>query len=112
VEGRFSLSRTKVFDSSSEFQEGTDTSRLLALRADLEGPTAFSLSGAEVRWATFAGAARFLDGEDVLEFDELYELGAGLVLPRLGRIPPLELGLAWITGPDISGWSIGIAPAD
>lgn len=107
---RYALARSHVFGATEESQEGSDSSRFAAVRAELGGPTGWSRHGAPLQWDVFGGAAR-LGGvdRDSLGFDELYELGAGLTLRLSERFPPLRLGAAWLTGPDVRGVSFGLS---
>jgi hypothetical protein len=96
----------------SDVQEGRDSGHIWVTRFDLEGPTAWTLRGGEVGWTSFLGYSSLPDAGETLGFDEFFELGAGFELPRLGRVPPLELSAAWVAGPDLRGWSLGVSLAD
>lgn len=105
--GRGTLARTTIFETSSDFAEGADTSWFGLLRAELGAPFP---GPRRWEWDAFAGWSGLFDvDESALGFDELYELGAGVTLPRHGWIPPVRLGAAWIFGPDIEGWSLGVS---
>jgi hypothetical protein len=112
LESRYAWTETEVFEASSDFQEGRDSGQLWLTRVDLDGPTDWTLRGQGVRWTSFLGFSHLPSARDSLGFTEFWELGAGLELPRIGRIPPLALGLAWVTGLDLRGWSLGLSLAD
>ncbi len=106
VAGRATVARTEIFETTSAFGEGADTSWFTLARAELGAP----FPGSRWEWDAFAGWSGFHAVEDAsLGFDELYELGLGVTLPRRGWIPPLRCGGAWIFGPDIAGWSLGVS---
>jgi hypothetical protein len=108
--GRGALARTRVFGATSEVQEGLDSSQFLVLRGEIGGPTAWSRHGKPLTWDVFSGwSGLYGVDEDTLGFDQVFELGAGLKLRVSPRIPPLRLGAAWLTGPDIRGASLGIS---
>lgn len=108
--GRGALARTRVFGATSDVQEGIDSSQFLVMRGELGGPTEWSRHGEPLSWDVFAGwSGLYGVDEDTLGFDQVFELGAGLSLRISPRIPPLRLGAAWLTGPDIRGVSLGIS---
>ncbi|HEX6882151.1 MAG TPA: Solitary outer membrane autotransporter beta-barrel domain [Planctomycetota bacterium] len=107
LEGRYSVASTSVFSASSEAQEGSDTSRTLAARAELGAP--FGPAGAESSsWDAFLGGVRFFDVDPgTLGFDGFLELGLGWTrsFPRVG---PLRFEAGWIVGEDVRGYSLGV----
>lgn len=110
VRARYAWSLTDVFSATNEIQEGTDENGFLLLRAEVEGPTPLTLGAHELGWDAFAGGA-LLDrtSADVLGFDRFYQLGGGIDVPTPKWLPPLRLSGAWIFGPDVRGWSLGLS---
>jgi len=109
VETRAVASRVRVFESSSRTQEGADTSQLALLRAELGAPlggpastfTAWDLGLAGIQLAG-------MEDESVLGFDSFLELGGGLEFRLSERYPRLRLGLAWLVGDGVRGYSLGL----
>lgn len=108
--GRYTLTGTRTFAATSDLQEGGSTSQLLAGRGDLGGPTGWIRNGEPVHWELFGAWTGLHDIDaSVLGFDELFELGAGLSLSAVRRLPTLHFRTSWIFGPDISGFSLGLS---
>lgn len=106
-ESRYSIVRTNIFSASSEAQEGRDTSRTLAARAELGAPFGRPGAGGSA-WDAFLGGVRFFDVDpEVLGFDGFLELGLGWTraFPRVG---PLRCEAGWIVGEDVRGYSLGV----
>jgi hypothetical protein len=109
---RYVLARTDLFTASSSFQEGCDSSRFALVRGDLGGPMSLSFRGEPLEWDLFGGWIGFLGMDhDTLGFDEFVELGVGLTARPSSHLPPLRVGMAWIVGEEIRGWSIGLSLA-
>jgi len=108
LEARAAAVRVRVFESSSPTQEGADTSELALLRAELGAP----LGGADAHLRAWdlhlAGIHLAGIEDDTLGFDSFLELGGGLELRLSERFPPLRLGLAWLVGEDVRGYSLGL----
>jgi len=106
---RWALTRTRVFGATHPLQEGSDTSQFGVARGEIGGPSAWFRRGEPVEWDAFLGYAGLYDVDrGTLGFDEVTELGAGFTLRLSQKLPRLRLGGAWLTGPDIRGWSLGL----
>lgn len=110
VEARYALSATHVFAATSTTQEGSDTSRALAARVALGAPLDVAADGGiRSAWDVYAGGLQLGDVErEALGFDGFLELGAGWLFD-LERLPPLRLGLGWIVGEDVRGYTLGLS---
>lgn len=110
VHARWSWAYSDVFRASDSEQETSDASEYLVVRGDLDGPVPLRLADQLVQWGAFAGYSGFYGiDHDALGFSTLYELGASLTAPMPESLPGLKCSAAWIFGPDISGWSIGVS---
>lgn len=112
LQARHTWATTDVFSATSSFQEGEDSSRFFAIRADLEGDTPLELSGGPIGWSLFASHIVFAEiSERDLGFDRAYEVGGGVDLPFFEDLPGVGIGAGILFGPDISGWTIGLSLA-
>jgi hypothetical protein len=111
VEARTVASRVRVFEASSSFQEGADTSRLALLRAELGAPLGGPVATLSAWDLGLAGIQLGGMDEDTLGFDSFLELGGGLELRLSERFPPLRFGLAWLAGEGVRGFSFGLGLA-
>lgn len=110
IEGRYTLARTHVFEASSSAQEGQDSTRILAARAELGAPLEQAADGAVLSsWDVYAGGLQLGDVEDeALGFERFLELGVGWT-QDLPRLPPTRLGAGWIFGEDVRGFTLGLS---
>ncbi len=108
-ETRYTLARTNVFDATSEVQEGSDSSRILAARLELGAPLDQAPDGlVRSAWDVFLGGMHLSDVErEALGFDRILELGAGWS-KDWPRLPPLRFSVGWIYGDDVRGYSLGV----
>jgi len=112
LQARHTWATTDVFSASSSFQEGEDSSRFFAVRADLEGDTPLRLSGGPIGWSLFASHVVLADiRKENLGFDRAYEVGGGLDLPFFEDLPGIGIGAGILFGPDIRGWTVGLSLA-
>jgi hypothetical protein len=106
---RSTWSRALVFDVPSGLSSDYDSARYLTLRGELGAPTEWRPSGRPIAWDVFADWNALYDTEDeTLGFDEMLQLGSGLRWQPAEGWPAVRVGLAWLTGPDLSGWSLGV----
>lgn len=109
---RIDLRRSTTLHSTDPVQGDPVNSQRYTLRGDFTGPTSFRIADRNVRWRGTLGLAWF-PGEtgDALGFDSLYSIGGALELPLPGSVPvvsELTLSGAWIWGPDVTGWTVGL----
>lgn len=103
---------TRVHDATSPAQEGEAWQRFLVLRSDLDGDLPLRLAERALGWNLHAAWAVFDPQErSSLGFDELSEVGGSLRVPIVPHLPSLELGGAYLFGPDVEGWSLGVSLA-
>jgi hypothetical protein len=107
-EARGVFTHVRVFEASSSLQEGSDESHMALLRTELGAP--LGGAGSVLTGWDVALAGIRLGGLDVdaLGFDSFLELGGGLELQLSERFPRLRLGLAWLVGEDVRGYSLGL----
>ena len=108
--GRYDLRWTETLEQDDPAQEFSSRSQLLTLRAELVGPTGWSLFEGPVGWRASAGYRGFLEG-DLFGVDELIVLGGSLELDLGERLPVANLvraNAAAIFGDQLTGWSVGL----
>lgn len=108
VETRAVASRVRVFEASSRSQEGVDTSALGLLRAELGAPLGGPTATVSAWDLGLAGIQLGGMDEATLGFDSFLELGGGLEFRLSERFPRLRLGLAWLVGEGVRGYSFGL----
>lgn len=108
LETRAVVSRVRVFEASSRSQEGADTSALGLLRAELGAPLGGPAATLSAWDLGLAGIQLGGMDETTLGFDSFLELGGGLEFRLSERFPRLRLGLAWIVGEGVRGYSLGL----
>lgn len=108
--GRFSLAQTRVFGTTNEAQEGSDSSRVLAARMELGAPIEHAGDGTVLsKWDVFAGGLQLgAVAPEALGFERFVEAGVGLS-KDFAHLPPLRLSAGWIFGEDVRGYSLGIS---
>ncbi|MFO1038857.1 MAG: hypothetical protein U1E45_18610 [Geminicoccaceae bacterium] len=94
-----------ALESSNDF--GVLTSRL-----QVDGPLPLTLFGQGTRWIGFTGYTWLPDSKDALDFDQFFEVGAGLAVMNadvVRGVSGLSLRGSLILGQDVSGWSLGLS---
>jgi hypothetical protein len=110
VHARHTWTATDVFSASNSLLEGNDTSRILAVRTNIEGDTPLQLHGENVGWSAFASYVHFFDiQKQRLGFDHAYEVGGGFLLPLFEDLPSINLQAGILFGPHIEGWTVGLS---
>ena len=83
----------------------------LSLRLDAEGPMHLRPFDRDLRWTGVVGYKRFLkDGEELLGFDDYFQVGVGAVWDCSELVPLLQgvgISVSFLYGENVQGWSLG-----
>ena len=108
---RYDLFQSETLHSTDIAQDVSTDSQRLTARLDFTGPTGWEVFESPLGWRTGLGYRRFLgDTGDAIGFDDFIEVGAGLELNVLDRVPlasQFSLSGSLIYGENITGWSLG-----
>jgi len=107
---RYDLRWTKTFDTTDVAEEFTTRMQMLTLRADVTGPTGWSLHDNPVTWRSTLGYRYFAEGS-LYDVRNIVMVGGGLEMRTKGILPlgpKTSLTAAMIVGPDVVGYSIGL----
>lgn len=112
-EVRYSSVQLRSFGSTSEAVEGQSTAANVGVYARWRAPTGWRALDRPVRYVLEAALTRFVGPDsDPLGFDRLNSVGAGLELDSSAYevfVTRTRLVARYKFGPDVSGWSLGIA---
>ncbi len=106
---RYDLRWIETIEADDPAQEFRTRMQLLTLRADVTGPVGIDLLDDDLKWRTFVGYRRFLEG-DLYGTKDLYQLGGSFELDITDRLigSALTFNVALIRGAGFSGWSAGV----
>jgi hypothetical protein len=108
--GRYDIRWTDTVQEDDAAQDFVARSQLMTLRADLFGPTGWTLFERDLGWQ-LTGAYRHFPEGDLFGVQGYAQLGASLLVPTgdLGVFGAngFALGAAVMAGDDIRGWTIG-----
>jgi len=110
LDARYAMTRTRSFEASQSFQEGTARSQFFVARGRAGAPTRMSWNGETASWDGYVGYVG-LHGipDSTLGFDAFVDTGLGLTFRLSRHLPRVRLGAAWLAGPDLRGWSVGLS---
>jgi hypothetical protein len=112
VRGHVAWSRITSFGAAEPSQRFSEVSGVCSIRAEHLGPTEMRVFDRQIGWVVFGGYSSFLGGNRAaLGFSSVAELGAALELPitpgdAVGR--RVRLGASYLSGPDVTGWSVSV----
>jgi len=107
---RYDLRWTKTFDTTDVAEEFTTRIQVLTLRADVTGPTGWSIGDNLVTWRSTLGYRYFAEGT-LYDLRHIVLLGGGLELDTDGILPlgpTTSLSAGLIVGPDVIGYTLGL----
>jgi len=112
IRGHVAWSWISSFDESDPVLEFRETAGAYAIRAEHAAPTGMKVLQRPMDWVLFGGLAGFLGANrDALGFTSVAELGVGVEAPlstRAEKTKRLRLGVSYLSGPDVKGWSVGL----
>jgi hypothetical protein len=113
LEARYTNVRLHTYDTSHDIVRGESTAESASLWARMRTPTGMVLMQRPVRYVYELAYSHYFDsGVKSLGFDSLLSLGIGLELDSSAYT---NLFTRWrailrhVTGPNITGWSVGLA---
>lgn len=110
---RYNHFYARNFNSSDSVLNTQDDFGVFNTAVEFQGPIPLTIAGRETRWITFGGYT-YLPGDqkDALDFDSFFELGGGFAIidPNVVKgVGGLSARGSLIIGPDVNGWSAGMA---
>jgi hypothetical protein len=112
VRGHVARSWIGSFGETDPVQHFNEAANIYSLRAEYLQPTAWKLFDRALAGVAYAGYAGFFGANrDALGFDAVTEVGVGLELPIAAdrsRAERARLAAAYLFGPGVEGWSIGV----
>jgi len=112
VNSRVAWSRISSFDESDAVLRFDESVASYSVRMDYAAPTNTRIFRRPLDWVASAGYAGFLGpNRNVLGFDSVAELGLGMEVPvreNAKNAERLRLGVSWLTGPGVRGWSVSL----
>lgn len=107
---RYDLRWTKTFDTTDVAEEFTTRMQVLTLRADVTGPTGWSVHDNLVKWRSTLGYRYFAEGS-LYDVRHIALVGGSLELDTDGILPlgpTTSLSAGLIVGPDVIGYTLGL----
>jgi len=109
--GRLDYRHIRALQTDDPAQDGKEDQGWLSLRFDAEGPMHLQVFERELRWTGVLGYKRFLrDGEELLGFDEYFEVGVGALWDCSELLPVMKqvgLSVSFLYGENLQGWTFG-----
>lgn len=113
LEARYTNVRLHIYDSTSDLVRGSANAESASVWARMRTPTGLMLMQRPVRYVFELAHSRYFDtGVEALGFDNLTSFGIGLELDSSAHT---SLFTRWrailrhVVGPNVSGWSVGLA---
>jgi hypothetical protein len=107
LQARHDLRWTQTIQSGDSAQDFATRTQILTLRADLIGPTPWTIQGSPVQWRAITGYRRFLEG-DLFGSDDFFTVGAALEISQNLPIGSrLSLEITAILADDLTGVGFG-----
>jgi len=113
MELRYTNVRLHIYDTTDDIVRGNATAESASLWARMRTPTGMMLMQRPVRWVYELAYSQYFDsGVKALGFDRLLSLGLGM---ELDSSEYTSLFTRWrailrhVSGPSVSGWSVGLA---
>lgn len=101
----------RTLSASDDALDGSGDFGVLTAAGTLDGPLHLAIAGRDLRWLAFVTHSRFPGSSgDALGFDYFYEVGGGLrIVDRdvVAGVDGLSLRASYVTGDDVTGFSIG-----
>jgi hypothetical protein len=111
--GRVARSWISSFDEPDPVLAFAEAVNIYSVSADYARGTSWRLFDRQVSWVLRAGFFGFFGpNRDALGFDSAAEIGGGFEVPIAADIPEgkrLRLVGAYLIGPDLKGWSVGLS---
>ena len=100
------------FDESDPVIRFRETAGTWSIRGDYVAPVGMAIAGRALYYSANAGYGGFFgNNRDALGFTTIAELGLGIEAAMSTSAPNkrVRLGVSYLFGPDVRGWSVGLA---